>query len=127
MNESTFTRNVNRCLPKQIYVWKVSDRFTAGIPDSWYSGRNDLWVEWKFAKTMPKSVLPKLSALQKKWLNNRYSQGRNVAVIVGSPAGSLVFTNGEWNNKKNSDCLLNKHELVEWLVQQIEGMSGCQK
>lgn len=77
---------------------------------------------------MPKLVKPKLSALQKGWLHGRYNEGRRVAVIVGSPEGSLTFENGEWERKKSStNNVLTKPELISWLVNKIGTKSDVHK
>lgn len=119
MRESEYTRAVNKGLPKEVYTWKVSDRFTAGVPDSWYSGdKGDLWIEYKFAQKIPKKVKPKLSALQAKWLNGRSAQGRSVAVIVGSPAGAVVLEDGAWNHSTEWQSLISMKEVRAWITQQ---------
>jgi hypothetical protein len=70
-----------------------------GTADFWYSGlTGDLWVEYKWIdrKTGEIDVSKQLSALQRHWLNSRTKEGRNVAVIVGTPQGSQIFVNGTW-------------------------------
>jgi hypothetical protein len=119
MRESEYTRAVGKGLPKEIYKWKVSDRFTAGVPDAWYSGnKDDLWVEYKFVQKIPKKVKPKLSKLQEKWLNDRAAQGRSVAVIVGSPLGAVILVDGAWNHSSEWGSLKSKKEVIEWITQQ---------
>jgi len=85
MNESGFTSKINKMVGQRVYTWKVSDRFTAGIPDCYYSGPvRDLWVEYKLIQPVKSTKQPAaLSALQIKWLTDRMLEGRNVAVIVG--------------------------------------------
>jgi hypothetical protein len=39
-----------------------------------------------------------LSELQKDWLRARLLDGRTVSVIVGSTEGSLILTNGVWDD-----------------------------
>jgi len=123
MNESTYTRSVNKHLPASVYSWKVSDRFTAGIPDAWYSGLQcDLWIEFKYLHKMLRSkVKPKLSALQSKWLGERYTQGRNVAVVVGSPQGAIIYEYGEWDNGKEPEDLITKKQLAAWITNKVNG------
>ena len=121
MRESTYLRSVNKKLPGEIYVWKVADQFTSGVPDCWYSSPDgDLFVEWKYAKSLKRQHKPQLSALQKLWLNARLAEGRNVAVIVGSPDGCLTYTNGEWNSAKKVTALLSKDETAAWIAAQIK-------
>lgn len=119
MTEAGYTTAIGKGLPKEVYKWKISDRFTAGIPDAYYSGaKGDLWIEYKFVQKMPTKVTPNLSALQQKWLNDRLQQGRNVAVIVGSPKGAIVLTHGAWNHSTKWDGLLDKKEVQQWITQQ---------
>lgn len=120
MTESTFTRKVNNCLPGDVYKWKISDRFTAGIPDSYYSGdKADLWVEYKWVKKLPKLVKPKLSQLQRLWLNARLSEGRNVAVIVGSPQGCVLLLEGAWNDSKDPETVLTAKQIAQWITNEV--------
>ncbi len=118
MNESGFIQYIHRKLPKQIYKWKVSDRFSSGVADAYYSTtKGDLWIEYKYyPKGLPKKVKPKLSMLQIKWLAARYAEGRSVYVIVGSPTKCLVYTDLEWNSHKDTATHgLNRAELIEWI------------
>lgn len=98
MNESGYTRKIGRLLRTDVYTWKISDRFTAGVPDAYYSGpAQDLWVEYKHIAKPPKSTKqsPALSALQEKWLRDRMEEGRNVAVIVGLGTRNGVILTGD--------------------------------
>lgn len=120
MNESGFTTAVNGKLPSEIYVWKVSDRFSAGVPDVWYSFKKSMFIEYKYyAKGLPKNVTPNLSALQKLWLNRRYDEGRAVFVVVGSPTTCLVYSDKEWMAAKPRTCGISRAELVEWIRVQV--------
>jgi hypothetical protein len=57
-----------------------------------------LWVEVKYDETTKGPIKPKLSALQAQWLNNRYDEGRQVIVIVGTaPSEAILYKNGGWN------------------------------
>lgn len=109
--ENTFTDSVHRHLPPVTDLWreKMANPYRSGTADYWYSGRGkksrDLWVEWKFI-TLPKrptTVIdlvngrdPPISPLQRSWLRDRYLEGRNVRVIVGSTAGGVIFKDMEW-------------------------------
>jgi len=119
MNESGFTRAVNAKLPEDIYSLKLSERFSAGVPDCYYSGASDLWIEFKFyANGLPANVKPKLSALQRKWLNERYDQGRNVHVVVGSPTDCLIYSDKSWNKPKPKNQSVSRADLIEWITNQ---------
>ena len=125
MHESGFTTTVHNKLPKTVYRWKIQATMTGGIPDAYYSGNKaDLWIEYKLLNALPKKqstlLIPKLSALQSKWLRARYKEGRNVAVILGHKTGSYIFTNLEWEAGITQDKLtLSRKELAEWIVQQV--------
>lgn len=105
--ENTFIQAVHRHLPpvEQIYRMKNHNQYTAGIADVWYSGKLDLWVEYKFI-TVPKrddTVIEhvgtgsgQVTPLQDDWLGSRHEQGRNVWVIVGSKEGGVVYQNTAW-------------------------------
>lgn len=104
MDEHSYIRSVHRNLPNDVYAWKINDRFQGGAADAYYSlrGGGDMWIEYKFLKSLPKRsgtiVRIDLSELQKAWLKARLLDGRTVSVIVGSPEGSLILTNGDWEN-----------------------------
>lgn len=80
---------------------KNHNQYNAGIADVWYSGRrSDLWVEYKFIKVPVNdaTMIPKnLSALQLNWLNERFVEGRKVAVIIGCTSGGVLLNHAEWN------------------------------
>lgn len=126
--ETTFYNGVNRHLDKAIYHMKNHNPYVSGIPDIWYSGRNDLWVEYKFIPRKPvrAPVKPQelLSALQSKWLRERYDEGRNLAVIIGCPEGGVVLTNLEWESEISvrdfETRIKSKKELALWIESQVQ-------
>ena len=124
MTEAGFTWSVTRLLPKHVHVWKINARYTAGVPDAWYSGpHGDLWVEYKYKPRMPKQLDPTklLSPRQRQWLNARSTEGRDCAVIVGAPEGSIILTQGEWNTgiATTQRTLLPKQAVANWLTEQV--------
>jgi hypothetical protein len=102
MNEHSFIRSVHAKLPPDVYAWKIHDAYQGGVADAYYSRNNggDMWIEYKYLKALPKrsgtGVQIGLSELQKGWLGDRLLDGRTVAVIVGSPEGALILTEGAW-------------------------------
>ena len=116
MIESDFIRKVHGKLPREIYRWKISDRFTAGVPDAYYSGKSDLWIEYKLEKTPTQNIRPKLTELQKQWLRERYHEGRNVAVVVGLPKGFLLFRELEWEKSKPLKDQRPLQELITFIT-----------
>ena len=64
-----------------------------------------------------------LSALQADWLNNRFEEGRNVAVIVGCKAGGVVLQNKEWEEdipiERFKSMLKSPRDLADWIRRQV--------
>ena len=109
---------------------KNNNPFVAGIADSWYSGKKaDLWVEYKYVKDLPvrANVKIDLSRLQKDWLKSRHAEGRNVAVIIGSPDGGVIFHGSEWEMYADDGIPITtfrlmarpKPEIAEWIRAQV--------
>lgn len=125
--ENRFLQGVNRCLPASIYRMKNHNQYNAGIADCWYSGAaGDLWVEYKFTTPpkRPATVVdfcsgsdPLIKPLQKQWLEGRHREGRNVGVIIGTPAGGLWLPGISWEGSlpagERFSKLLSKKELAE--------------
>lgn len=104
MTEHHFVRSIHSRLKKQhpsLYVWKINDTYQGGVADAYYSGKSDLWIEYKYVKALPKRdntlVDIGLSGLQKEWLAGRHAEGRNVCVVVGSPEGALILPGLSWD------------------------------
>jgi len=124
MIESQYTQAVHKHLPKELYRWKINDSFQGGVADAYYSGTNgDLWVEYKYLKSLPKractQIIPALRSLQKKWLKDRNGEGRNIAVVVGSPDGSVILRHPEWITgltcEEFKERALTRQELADWI------------
>lgn len=123
--ETAYYTGVHRYLKGSgIYHEKMYNPLRGGTPDVWYSGTlADLWVEYKFVKDLPKAasvdVTKLLSPLQLMWLNTRLLEGRNVAVVVGSPVGGLVFVNGNWNSARPTaasfEAGLSKAQVADYI------------
>ena len=120
MNESGFIATVHKKLPSDVYAWKINARFAPGVPDCWYSGPNgDLWIEWKYLHKMLTRHRPKLSKLQATWLDKRHDQGRQVAVLVGSPEGTIVYLNKDWNSQQKVGKLYARQQIADWITTMI--------
>ena len=112
--ENTFIGSVHRHLPKALYRIKNHNQYNGGIADVWYSGKLDLWVEYKFIKVPVRddTVIdlihgtvktgPDISNLQQEWLKSRHAEGRNVGVIVGSEKGGVWYPGTTWNRTSTS-------------------------
>lgn len=129
--ENRFIGGVHRYLPRT-YAEKMNNPWRSGTADVWYSGdRGDLWVEYKFIERIPRSaeILPDLTPRQRRWLNNRHDEGRNVAVVLGTPTGGVIYRNKEWMRPRDhetmSGLLVPKDEIARWIFTQV-GASKCQ-
>lgn len=123
--ETTFIRSINRRIP-EVHAEKTNNPFRSGMADVWYSGnKGDLWVEYKFIPHVPKSasIKPNLSARQSRWLNNRYDEGRNIAVIVGTPDGGVIYLDKDWQQSINHDefkaRMIDRADIARWISCQV--------
>lgn len=129
--ENRFIGSVHRHLPRT-YAEKMNNPWRAGTADVWYSGeRGDLWIEYKFIERIPRSaeILPDLTPRQKRWLNNRFDEGRNVAVVLGTPTGGVIYRNKEWMRPLDhvtfAGLIVPRDEIARWIYSQV-GASRCQ-
>ncbi len=128
--ESRFISGINRLLPST-YAEKMNNPWRSGTADVWYSGdRGDLWVEYKYIPRIPRSneILPDITPRQRRWLNCRYHEGRNVAVVLGTPTGGVIYRNLEWSIPLDTDTLIERvvprDEIARWIFTQV-GASKC--
>lgn len=130
MTEHSYIRSIHDRLRKKapaIYIWKINDAYQGGVADAYYSGASDMWIEYKFLKSLPKRVGtkidPGLSPLQRKWLRDRHAEGRKVSVIVGSPEGSLILPGIDWDKEiSKADFIsyaVDKAAVVAYIERQV--------
>lgn len=119
--ESQYISSVHKKLPRT-YAEKNNNPYRSGTPDVWYSGdKGDLWVEYKFLPKTPKrtEILPELSPRQKRWLGNRLDEGRNVAVVLGTPKGGVIYRNRQWLTPLSPEefglRLVSNQEVADWI------------
>lgn len=129
--ETTFYTGVHRHLPPvgEFYREKMYNPLRGGTWDFWFSGKRDLWVEYKYL-TLPKRdttmIALDLSPLQTLWGAGRYAEGRNLAVVVGCKEGGVVFTDLAWEQAistadfKRKIC--SRAELAQWIVSNTGGL-----
>ena len=111
---------------------KNNNDYTSGVPDVWFSGtKGDLWVEFKFVSKLPQKVPLRpyelLSALQEKWLRERYEEGRNVAMIIGCKRDrhleGFLLRDLAWEKDIHPDefdaLILSKSELAGFITEQV--------
>lgn len=130
MTEHTYIRSIHDRLRKAapaIYIWKINDPYQGGVADAYYSGHTDMWIEYKYIKSLPKRdstvIVPGLSQLQKDWLRARHQEGRKVCVIVGSPDGSLILPGVSWEELISSadfkSSMVDKNSVVAYIRGQL--------
>lgn len=119
--ETKFIQSIHRLIP-EVYFEKNNNPWRSGTPDVWYSGdKGDLWIEYKYLGQFPanKAIYPELTAQQTRWLNNRYKEGRNVAVVLGTKTGGVVYINKDWNNPYSAtelnDRILSRLDIATWI------------
>lgn len=130
--ENVYIANINRRLGKT-HKEKTNNPFRAGTADVWYSGvKGDLWIEFKYLPTLPKrskEILPELTPRQVQWLNQRLAEGRNVAVIVGTPDGGVIYTNKEWIRPLTAEefkaRIVPNQSVSDWIHGQVGDSPQC--
>lgn len=125
MSESGQTYAINKKVRAAgVYALKLQTMGNNGIPDCYYSGNKaDLWVEMKYIsdKALPKKektlIQPMLSDLQYNWLIERGNEGRNVAVIIGSSIGWVIYP--IWDRPiYKTELNMTRNEVIEWIINQ---------
>lgn len=109
-----------------VYHEKMNNPYHSGTADVWYSGiTGDLWVEYKYLPKIPKrtEVLPACTPLQLKWLGNRLDEGRNVAVVLGTPEGGVIYRDRAWLVPLSPDefrkKMISKADLANWIYSEV--------
>ena len=130
MTEHAYIRSIHSRLRKDapsVYARKINDPYQGGVADAYYSDSRDMWIEYKYLKALPKRattrIEPGLSELQKDWLRERHAQGRNVAVIIGSPDGSMILPGITWDATINQadfiSSAVDKSQVVAYIKSQV--------
>ena len=118
MNERTFKAKIRALIKPHCYIQSMSSLATAGTPDLWLSGNKDLWLEVKWDETTKGPIKPKLSPLQLQWCNNRYEDGRQVMIIVGTTSKeAILYQHSTWNMHGNDRRPLK--EIIEYILGQV--------
>jgi hypothetical protein len=133
MNESQFTRNVNKRLPKNVKSWKIIDQYEGGVPDCFYRLKtattpSPLWVEFKYLKALPKRettlIKPNLSELQIQWLTEASEACELTAVVIGYGSKGVVYTLSEALNGIEAGDFIKRMETYQQLADHITTTLG---
>ena len=125
--ETGLINRVNRYLPKRVYHEKMNNPYRGGTPDLYYEGPNAcLWVEFKWYDPVPPRIElidNKLSRLQQAWLQRCHDNGRPCAVVVGAPAGCVIYPGTSWQDTLDRDTFLQRcvspQDVANWINNQV--------
>ena len=124
--ETRYYTAVHKLLPplSELHREKMHNIYRGGTADVWYSGTlDDLWVEYKWIAVLPKKapvcLERELSPLQQRWLTGRHEEGRNVAVILGTPEGAWVCEGVAWKEPIIPDAIrtigITKQNVADYI------------
>lgn len=118
MNEGTFKNYVIGICTKKHGLYHHSNTYASlsgkGIPDSYVDGPTyDLWVEFKYLSSMPRSCLVGgvddkkrgcYSTKQFQWMKRRWEAGGNAWGVVGLPNRTAVIQlyPEQWEHKSSA-------------------------
>lgn len=130
--ESDYWQQLRKKLKGRIYTWKINASYVRGVPDCWLSGQDqDLWVENKrvASETPPPSLdltdhKKYLTLHQQMWLEERYEEGRHVAVVVFSKVGHLYLPDLEWQNPISRLAFMEQAMSMDELADQLVEIVG---
>ena len=130
--ENTFIAAIHKKLgAERPYFEKMYNPLRSGTPDVFYSGdRGTMWIEYKYLPRIPRSaeILPDLTLRQRRWLNDRHEEGCNVAVVLGTPTGGVIYRNKEWDvpisHTELAARLVSRDVVAGWIRSQV-GVSRC--
>ena len=140
MRESDLYRSVDRFLPKDVHRQSMTGTVFNGTLDRYFDGPlGDFWAEFKQLSAWPRrqafNVMPiplakkqpdgHLTDRQLRWLERRYANGQNAAVIVGMPDKTAVIldTPTKWQNDFVCvpGCSHNqtRQQVAEWIMKKV--------
>lgn len=133
MNEHSFVKSIHRKLPKEIYVWKIADRYSGGVPDAMYAGPNGiLFIEYKFVKALPKKpetlIKTTLSPLQTQWITRMQNWNHSVLLVIGFPDKTCLVMNSLTNIISRAYYDLNQQstsKLIRMITEQTLGIENA--
>lgn len=126
--EGLYVKRIHRhmdAMDEPPYREKNHNVFHSGTPDVFYSGtKNDLWVEYKYVTTLKLVggwIRTSLSPRQSLWLRDRWAEGRNCRLIIGSFVGSIIIDGPEFKPEVLVEDLRNsaltEKQVAEWITE----------
>jgi len=120
MNEHSFIKSVHTNVSRDVFVWKILDKYQGGVPDTFYSGPSGyLFIEYKYQTKLPKKSTTKikiaLTELQRTWLSRAQSHRHLTYIVLGSPAGVYItddITEKEITKKRLVEESITKKEFI---------------
>ena len=120
MNEHSFIKSIHTSMSRDVFVWKILDKYQGGVPDTFYSGPTGyLFIEYKYEPKLPKKSTTKiqiaLTELQRNWLSRAQSHKHLAYIVLGSPAGVYItddITEKNITNKRLVEESITKKEFI---------------
>lgn len=133
MNEHSFVKSVHRKLDKSVYVWKIADRYSGGVPDAMYAGpAGILFIEYKYIK-LPKRlttvIKTSLSPLQEQWITQMQQWKHPTWLVIGANKSCLIL-NKLTKNISTAYYLENHtdtHTLAQLITEATQGQPNDRK
>lgn len=135
MREKEFINKVHKCLPKEIYKWKINDPYHGGVPDTFYSGpEGHCFIEYKYTDKLPSKTTSKiklnLSVQQRIWLTQQSKHNIFTYAVLGS--GDLVYITEDFTIQELTVEQFNKEAIsfkafIEILTKFCLGENKCQE
>ena len=117
-NERDMKAKARAMIKPHAYIQSLSSLGSSGIPDLYVSGNKDCFIEWKHDETTKGPIKPKLSPLQKQWIDGRYAEGRQVIVVVTTDTKTgIIYQHGAWNTHSNDRIPLKS--LIEIILGRV--------
>ncbi len=121
MNEHSFIRSIHTSMSRDVFVWKISDKYQGGVPDTFYSGPSGyMFIEYKYESKLPKKPTTKikiaLTELQRSWLSRAQSHNHLAYIALGSPAGVYItddITEKEITKERLLEESVTKKEFID--------------
>ncbi len=130
MNESGFWQSLRKHLVPRVYALKLNVNFIGGIPDVWLSGsEQDLWMENKYLQKLPPIIdaTKLLTTLQQSWLEERYNEGRQVGVLIGSSEGHVFLPGLLWQDSLSRLSFLSRAKSTKNMANQLVELLGIRQ
>lgn len=124
MTEHKFITKVHSLLNKEVFRWKINDRYHGGVPDCFYSGPAGFcFMEYKYKNKKPARRTTKikfqLTEQQRAWLYKQHKFGIPVYAALGIKNEVLLtqdFHKKEFSIQEFEEKAVHVKEFVDIIV-----------